>query len=197
MATFTIQNRNPDGTTYFSELGMGGWLSNPIVDMVQGTFNGTFTPLDFLKIQMSDVPGFPQLFFRLSGDFNFVAGVTPDGTGTFVQAGSIINRIEVVDAAGIVYSSLSGISFAVNSNKTTVAIDSINAFANSFQFGENPNMADLMNGNDIVTGNTGSEFLFGFNGNDTIFGGNGSDQLAGGAGHDTLVGGAGADILSG
>ena len=197
MPTFTIVNRNPDGTTYFAQQGMGGWLSNPIVEMVEGTFNGSFTPMDFLTIQMSAVPGFPQLFFRVSGHFNFVTGETPDGPNTFVQAGSIINLIEVIDEFGTVFNSLSGIIFAINSNKTTIANDAINAFANSFGPGESPDIAVLMNGNDYVTGNTGAEFLFGFSGNDTMFGGGGSDQLAGGAGNDTLVGGAGADILSG
>ena len=197
MPVFTIVNRNPDGTTFFSQQGMGGWLSNPIVEMVSNTFNGSFTPMDFLKIQLSPVPGFPQLFFRVSGHFNFVTDETPDGPNTFVQAGSIINLIEVIDEFGTVFNSLSGINFAINSNKTTIANDAINAFANSFQLGENPEIAVLMNGNDNVTGNNGAEFLFGFSGNDTMNGGGGADQLAGGAGNDTLVGGAGADILSG
>ena len=63
MTAFNIVNRSPDGSTYFSELGMGGWLSGTIVKMVSNTFNGVFTPFDFLEIRMAAVPDFPQLFF--------------------------------------------------------------------------------------------------------------------------------------
>ena len=197
MTAFNIVNRSPDGSAYFSELGMGGWLSGTIVKMVSNTFNGVFTPFDFLEIRMAAVPNFPQLFFRVSGHFNFITDETPGGQGPYVEAGSLIYLIEVVDENGTVFNSLSGINFAINSNKTTFSVNSINEFANSFQFGETPDIAVLMNDNDDMTGNTGDELLFGFDGSDRIFGGGGADELAGGSGNDTLVGGAGADKLYG
>ena len=197
MAVFNIENRSPDGTTYFSEEGMGGWLYCPIVEMVPRVANGTYSGMDYISMQMSAVAGFPQLFFRVYGNFTFVTGITSDGTGTYVQAGSIINLIEVIDATGFVYSSMAGINFAFNSDKTTTTIEPINVFANSFRPGENPDVAVLMAGNDEVNGSQGTEFLYGYNGHDTLFGEGGSDALYGGSGNDTLFGGDGADDLYG
>ena len=198
MATFDIVNRSPDGSTYFSEMGMNGWLYCPIVEMASRGFNGSFVEMDYLTMQMSAVPGFPQLFFRVYGNFNFVTGnVSSGGTGLFVQAGSIINQIDVIDASGHIYNTLTGINFAINTNKTTTTIEPLNVFANSFRPGENPDMAVIMAGNDYVSGNSGAEFLYGYAGHDTLIGEGGSDQLAGGFGNDLLVGGDGADDLYG
>lgn len=197
MASFQVLNRSPDGSTYFSQLAMNNWLSAPIVEMVSRGFNGSFVEMDYLTMQMTAVPGFPPLFFRVYGHFNFVTDVTPSGTGTYVQAGSLINRIEVIDATGKVYNYVDGLSFAINSNKTTVAINPINAFANSFQFGEMPLNEIMFGGNDILTGNAGTEVLDGFGGEDSLSGLGGSDALYGNAGHDTLNGGDGADDLYG
>lgn len=197
MATFSILNRSPDGSTYYSEMGMGEWKFGPIVDMVQGFFNGTFVEKDYILVQMAPVAGFPQLFFKLSGDFNFVTGETSNGPGPFVQAGSIINQIDVVDASGKIYSEMTGVSFAFNADKTSTAYEDVDLFLTSFNFGEIPFAADLMAGNDLLTGNVGTEYLMGFGGNDTLNGYGGSDALFGGDGHDRLVGGTEADDLYG
>lgn len=52
-------------------------------------------------------------------------------------------------------------------------------------------------GNDVLTGNNGSDKLRGNLGNDTLNGDSGDDFLRGGAGNDTLNGGAGNDYLNG
>lgn len=52
-------------------------------------------------------------------------------------------------------------------------------------------------GDNSLTGSTGSDTLYGEAGNDTINGGNGNDFLYGGMGHDTLNGGNGDDYLDG
>ena len=197
MATFQVQSRNPDGSTYFSELAMGNWAFQNIVEMVSRGFNGTFVEKDYISVQMSAVPGFPQLFFRLYGDFTFVNGITSGGNGTYVAAGSLINSIEVIDASGFVYDRIDGISFAFNSDKTTVGIEPINIFANSFRPGEIPIVELLLGGNDYITGNSGTEVLFGFAGADAMEGRAGVDALWGGEGADTLNGGADADDLYG
>ena len=197
MSIFTIENRSPNGVNYFAEEGMGGWTYCPIIEMVSRTANGTYSGMDYISMQMSAVAGFPQLYFRIYGNFTFVNGITSGGNGPYVQAGSPINLIEVIDGFGTVYSSLSGINFSFNSDKTTTAIEPINLFANSFRPGENPDVAALMAGNDTVNGSNGTEFLYGYNSHDTLFGFDGSDALYGGFGNDTLVGGGGADDLYG
>ena len=114
MAQLQIASRSPDGTTYFSPEAMGNWTFGSIVEMVEGSWNGSGFNPDYISIQMSAVAGFPQLFFRLYGNFSFVTDNTSGGTGPYVAAGSIINTIEVIDASGFVYDRLSGISFAFN-----------------------------------------------------------------------------------
>ncbi len=177
---------------------MGDWTSLTIVEMVSRGFNGQFVEKDYITMQMSAVPGFPQLFYRVYGDFNFISKMTSnDVNGTFVAAGSPITSIEVIDVNGTVFSRLDGINFSFNSDKTTFAIEPVNAFANSFAPGENPEEATLLNGNDYLAGSSGTEVLFGFGGNDEIYGLAGIDGLHGGAGNDTLNGGADADDLYG
>ena len=197
MPIFTVENRSPNGVNYFAEEGMGGWEYCPIVEMVSRTANGSYSGMDYISMQMSAVAGFPQLYFRIYGNFTFITGLTSGGSGTYVQAGSPINLIEVVNASGFVYSSLAGVNFSFNTDKTTTLIEPINVFANSFRPGEAPDVAGLMAGSDELNGSAGTEFMYGYGGNDTLFGGGGSDALYGGFGNDTLVGGDGADDLYG
>ncbi|WP_149141859.1 calcium-binding protein [Gemmobacter caeruleus] len=198
MSSFTVVNRSPDGTTYFDQSAMGNWTYASIVELVQGAWNGAAYNMDYLTIQMSGVSGFPQLFFRLYGHFNIQNLYNSFGVlKPYVMAGSIINRIDVIDVTGKIYNSLDGISFAVNSNKTTFNNEAINSFANSFLPGETPFVDALLSGNDLIQGNAGTEVLFGYNGNDTMYGYGGSDGLYGGAGNDSLIGGAAGDDLYG
>ncbi len=53
------------------------------------------------------------------------------------------------------------------------------------------------NGNDTITGGSGSNSIFGEGGNDTLIGGSGSNRLDGGAGNDTLIGGSGSNRFDG
>lgn len=197
MATLEIASRNADGTTYFAPESMVNWTYGSIVEMVTGAWNGVSYNMDYISIQMSGVSGFPQLYFRLYGNFNFVYQATSGGDGWYVDAGSLINQIEIIDQYGFVYNRLSGISFAFNSDKTTIGIDGINVFANSFRPGETPIYSSLMNGNDYITGNSGTEVLYGYGGNDSIYGYGGVDGLHGGFGNDALFGGDSGDDLWG
>lgn len=54
--------------------------------------------------------------------------------------------------------------------------------------------ADVLSGNDSLTGSTGNDNLLGFAGLDTLNGGNGDDTLDGGTGADKMAGGAGTDF---
>ena len=56
---------------------------------------------------------------------------------------------------------------------------------------------DVGNGDDILTGITGSSYLRGLGGNDVITGSDLSDSLKGDAGDDMLAGGGGEDLLEG
>lgn len=176
---------------------MGDWTHLTITEMVSRGFNGQFIETDYITMPMSAVPGFPQLFFRVHGQFNFINKQTSDGIRQFVAAGSPISSIEVIDANGTVYSRMDGVNFTFNTDKTTFANDPANIFSNSFRPGETPEEANLLSGNDYVSGNTGTETLFGFAGNDDVYGGGGIDALYGGIGNDRLFGGAGADDLYG
>lgn len=198
MASFSIVNRSPDGSTYFAEAAMGNWTYGTIVEIQSNTIAWPYAEMDYLTIQMSAVAGFPPLFFRVYGHFNITNGYNSDNAIVpYVRAGSLINRIEVIDATGKVYSAIDGISFAVNSDKTSFANEDANIFANSFRPGETPDVAVLLNGNDLIQGNSGTEFLFGYGGNDSLYGGNTADALFGGNGHDQLFGGLGSDDLYG
>lgn len=55
----------------------------------------------------------------------------------------------------------------------------------------------VLDGNNTITGGTGTDYLYAGDGNDTVNGAAGNDTLYGAAGNDTLNGGAGADILYG
>jgi Ca2+-binding RTX toxin-like protein len=199
VAQFNIVNRSPDGSTYFSEEGMANWVFLRVVEMVERTANGSPTGTDYISLEMTPVQGFPQLYFRLYGDYTFRDQLTSNGDQRpFVQAGSIISLIEVIDATGKVYSSLYGVNFPLNTNKTTVQFEPINVFSNSFRPGDVPtDVAALMTGSDTVNGTSGTEFLYGYGGNDTLNGFGSSDALYGGFGNDTLEGGDGADDLFG
>ena len=61
--------------------------------MVSRTANGSYSGMDYISMQMSAVAGFPQLYFRIYGNFTFITGLTSGGSGTYVQAGSPINLI--------------------------------------------------------------------------------------------------------
>jgi Ca2+-binding RTX toxin-like protein len=198
MATFQIVNRSPDGSSYFSQLFMNNWVAVPIVEMVSRGFNGTFTETDYISMQMSQVPGFPQLYFRVYGHFTFENRYNTNGIlKPHVAAGSIINSIEIIDVTGKVFNRIDGINFAFNTPKTTVQNEGINVFVNSFRPGEVPLNEVMFAGNDLLTGSAGTEVMHGFGGNDSLSGLGATDGLYGDDGHDTLNGGEGADDLYG
>jgi Ca2+-binding RTX toxin-like protein len=194
---FRHRQSQPDGTTHFRQDWMGDWAYAPIVEMVSRGFNGTVFLYDYLTMEMAQVPGFPQLYFRVYGHFTFKTDITSVGTGTYVKDGSIINMIEVIDATGKVYSRMSGVEWAIEGDKTTKFIEPIIVQNTRFSPFERPEESQLMAGNDYVSGSSGSEQLRGFGGNDSLTGEGGIDALYGEAGDDTLDGGADADDLYG
>jgi Ca2+-binding RTX toxin-like protein len=56
---------------------------------------------------------------------------------------------------------------------------------------------DILDGNDVISGDRGDDSIRGGAGNDTVFGDLGDDQLLGGDGADSLFGGSGQDLLRG
>ncbi|MBL8555471.1 MAG: hypothetical protein JNL41_14445 [Phenylobacterium sp.] len=58
-------------------------------------------------------------------------------------------------------------------------------------------MAQILTGNDVLTGGALGEVINGFAGIDNIDGGDGIDIINGNQGNDSLIGGAGADVLRG
>ncbi len=192
MSQFMINNRSPDGSTYFDQTGIFNWLYAPVIEMVS---NGLSQ--DYFTIQLSPVPGFPQMYVRLYGDYTFVNRITSIGNATHIQAGSIINRFEIIDGTGKVYDSFTALNLATNKDMTTIANEPINVFATSFRPGEVPDLFAAFAGNDLVIGNSGNEVLRGYEGNDEVRGLNGADTLYGDGGNDTLIGGDGADELRG
>ena len=192
MSQFMINNRSPDGSTYFDQSGIFNWLYAPVIEMVSNVFSQ-----DYFTIQLSPVSGFPQMYVRLYGDYTFVNRITSIGNATHIQAGSTINRFEIIDGTGKVYDSFTALNLTINKDMTTIANEPINVFATSFRPGEVPDLFSAFAGNDLVIGNTGSEILHGYEGNDEVRGLGGPDTLYGDGGNDTLIGGDGADELRG
>jgi Ca2+-binding RTX toxin-like protein len=58
-------------------------------------------------------------------------------------------------------------------------------------------LAFIFNGNDQLTGSSGSDVINSYAGNDFISGKTGNDVGRGGSGNDTIIGGAGNDVIAG
>jgi len=111
-----------------------------------------------------------------------------DSSGDVVDGGSGIDRVRVVNTAGL--SIDIGSWVGVERIDGDTGNDVINATGNTaglIMFGRN--------GNDNLTGGAASDFLFGEAGTDTLFGGAGNDVVDGGSGADSLSGGAGNDVF--
>ena len=74
MSQFMINNRSPDGSTYFDQSGIFNWLYAPVIEMVSNVLSQ-----DYFTILLSPVPGFPQMYVRLYGDYTFINGITSGG----------------------------------------------------------------------------------------------------------------------
>ena len=76
-------------------------------------------------------------------------------------------------------------------------VDIFTLNGNDYSYVDLQSGGDTINGDNILTGNAGTDIFLGNNGNDTLRGGAGNDQLFGNEGGDTLEGGDGADFLRG
>ncbi|MGL4488435.1 MAG: calcium-binding protein [Rhizobiaceae bacterium] len=197
MASFDIVNRSTDGSTFFSQELMGSWLNLPIINLVKGRL--ALPGDDYMTVYMTPTAGFPQLYFKLYGDFKFITDVTSIGIfAPFADIGSTINKVEVVDAEGKVYSRLSDFNFAINSRKTVIGLEPNNTLATSFGPGETFESQTLFNsGDDLMGGSFGADTLAGYGGNDRLYGGDGADYLLGGDGGDTIYGYTDGDLIDG
>lgn len=58
-------------------------------------------------------------------------------------------------------------------------------------------VAEVLEGNDTISGGNYADVLYGFDGNDFVAGNGGNDSLFGHAGNDTIFGGSGGDYING
>jgi serralysin len=83
------------------------------------------------------------------------------------------------------------------SNVAVPAVSIVNAAFTASTIDDQALYRAVLQGNDIITGDTADDTIEGFEGADTLAGGEGRDTLFGGDGNDALIGGAGADVLNG
>jgi Ca2+-binding RTX toxin-like protein len=78
---------------------------------------------------------------------------------------------------------------------TGLAIDYLTLETDVINHGSAFALADMLKGNDVVSGSGAADVLYGFAGADKMNGGGGNDIVRGGAGKDTLDGGVGVDLV--
>ncbi|PZQ12964.1 MAG: hemolysin [Ancylobacter novellus] len=98
-----------------------------------------------------------------------------------------ITDIYLYDPSGRLVGQIDGASYSLEQYYDTVAVDGRPA---AFT-------ADLMSGDDSISGGRSDDVLEGYAGNDTISGGAGFDDIDGGAGNDVVFGGTGDDVIYG
>jgi Ca2+-binding RTX toxin-like protein len=143
----------------------GGSSSNVDIDLTAGALTVTATSGADIAISAS------------GGDVVITVDGQVDSTLGSVAA-STVTSISVVGSADADTIDLTGVSSAVYSSLTTVAVNA-------------------GGGDDVITGSSLADMLAGEGGNDTVSGGDGDDLIRGGAGRDVLTGGAGNDRLMG
>lgn len=147
----------------------------PIVDFFDP--NAAFNYGTSTKLSLVSRDGY-ELIFR-GTDFAFNGRDEPtDGTVTDVflydPNGNLVGRVDDV-------------AFSLEDYYETVAVD---GRAGAFT-------ADLMSGDDVVTGGSADDRLIGYAGDDEINSGSGFDTVSGDAGNDTIAAGAGDDDVDG
>ncbi|MGC5198296.1 hypothetical protein ACLD7X_016085, partial [Aphanothece microscopica RSMan92] len=179
MANFSILNRSSNGVFYYAQDSMTVWDYLVIMEMQQAGASSYFT------IQMANVPNFPQLYFRFYGNFSFITQQNTEGQLIpYIQQGSIVNRIDVIDQTGKIYSQVTGVELQLTMNKTTRQLEPNDFFATAIRPNEVISPDNLFQFADSLFGSAGIETLNGYAGNDTIDGGAGADRLIGGIGAD-------------
>lgn len=120
-----------------------------------------------------------ELVFKGDG-FKFKGGDREPTAGT-------VTDVFLYDPDGNLVGRIDDVSFSLVDYYETVAVDGKDA---AFT-------AELMSGDDEITGGDANDHLEGYGGDDVLSGGWGHDLLEGGAGDDSLNGGAGDDDLDG
>lgn len=203
MANFSIISRSSNGVFYYAQDSMTVWDYLVIMEMQQAGASSYFT------IQMANVPNFPQLYFRFYGNFSFITQQNTEGQLIpYIQQGSIVNRIDVIDQTGKIYSQVTGVELQLTMNKTTRQLEPNDFFATAIRPNEVISPDNLFQFADSLFGSAGIETLNGYAGNDTIDGGAGADRLIGGIGADlfriragdapageSIDGGEGIDVI--
>ena len=147
----------------------------PIVDFFDP--DAAFDGATSTRLSLASSDGY-QLVFQGTG-FAFDGRDRPtDGTVTAVR---------LYDGDGNLVGRIDDVSFSLEDYYDTVAV------------GDRPGRftADLMSGDDTISGGRSDDQLIGYAGDDSISGGSGSDLLIGDAGRDTILGGLGADDIDG
>lgn len=165
------------GTTAFmGENSAGDWTLT-IVDDASGD---TLTVFDAdLRTSGSSISSDDTYIFTNEfSDYAGVAGhvvafVDSDGGTDWINASAVSSNSTINFAAGT--GTIDGVAITVGNIENIYTGD----------------------GNDILTGSTGTNILYGGRGNDRLDGGAGDDDLFGGDGADTFLGGAGADDMDG
>ncbi len=122
-----------------------------------------------------------------------VLGDAADDAITLRLVSGDATQVEVL-AGGVPVGSFLRLNFASilvdgGGGNDTILIDETNGIFNDLQ----PATLNGGEGNDTITGGSGSDVISGGAGDDTLVGGPGTDVLQGGDGNDTLTGGTGAD----
>lgn len=133
--------------------------------------------------------------------------VTSNGTTLHIRAqlsGTINGTLDVVYGGN--FQTIAGVPVGGEFTSLRVELNNqillqISDFSLPFSATQAPNfdnlVAQIMTGNDVVTGGALADVLQGFAGNDSMDAGLGFDFVQGNAGNDTLAGGEGNDVVRG
>lgn len=133
--------------------------------------------------------------------------VTANGTTLHIRAqlsGTISGTLDVVYGGN--FTTIAGVPTGGEFTSLRVELNNqillqISEFSLPFSATQAPTfdnlIAQIMTGNDVVSGGVLADVLQGFAGVDSIDGGAGLDFVQGNAGNDTLAGGDGADVVRG
>jgi trimeric autotransporter adhesin len=96
---------------------------------------------------------------------------------------------------GTITSILDKAAAATVFNLTGLSISAVNLYTHYVSADTQAALAEMLSGNDTVTGNAGDDDLFGFGGSDKLVGGLGADYMVGGSGDDVYVVDNAGDIV--
>ncbi|MDX1006775.1 protease [Sinorhizobium medicae] len=123
--------------------------------------------------------------FRGTGFKYNSSGEPTGGTVTGYSGFDYGTRLFFIEGGSVAVTKIAGAA------KTYSTSDDINVIAEVLRGNDTltgANLADVMlgfGGNDSISGKGGNDILFGYDGNDTIIGGTGADEIDGGTGSDT------------